>query len=168
MSEKKPSFIHPQTVHIYTDGSYRPEGNAGCAYLLFSEKTKHVLKASRWACRGMTINQMELMAINKALDHPNLQYVIIYSDSQYTLSCLSIWYKSWEKSGWLNKLGEPIKNKELIQEILEKTKKLKFVKYVKVSAHSGDPFNSTVDYLVQGLTKKMVEDPNLPDGEYPV
>ena len=91
MTEKKESFIHPNAFHIYSDGSFRPPNCASCAYLIFSQKSLSVVKASRWAYRGRTINQMELEAINKALDFPGMQHVIIYSDSNYSILSLTIW-----------------------------------------------------------------------------
>lgn len=164
----KVGFVHQNAFHIYTDGSFRPTDAASCAYLVFSERTKHVVKMTRFAFRGKTINQMELMAINKALDHPNMDYVIIYSDSAYSISCLTLWHKAWKERNWMTPVGEPVKNRELIEEILAKMEKKKFVRFVKVSAHSGDPFNSLVDYLATGLSAKMVSDSSLPDGEHPV
>lgn len=165
--DDKKRFIHPHTFHIFVDGSFRPSDSASCAYLIFSERTQHIVKMSSFAFRGRTINQMELMAINKALDHANMDYVVIYSDSQYSISCLTLWHKTWEKTNWKTPLGEPVKNKDLIVEILEKIAKRKFVRFVKVQAHTGDHFNSVVDYLATNLSKRMVLDPTFPDGEYP-
>jgi ribonuclease HI len=159
---------HPSATHIFTDGSYRPDGNASCAYLIWNERNKTIVTMSKWAHRGSTINQMELMAINHALDCPNTNYVIIYSDSSYAISCLSIWRKTWAKNNWLTPLGEPVKNRDLIIEIGAKLDTRKYVRWVKVKAHSGNVYNSTVDYLAQELSKKMRDNPSLPDGEYPV
>jgi ribonuclease HI len=166
--DKPKTFIHPLTHHIWTDGSFRPPDNASCAYLIFSQKSKHVVAMKRFAYRGKTINQMELQAINHALDHPGMDYVVIYSDSAYSISCLTLWHKSWERNNWMNPLGEPIKNKELIQEILAKIKTKKFVRFIKVKAHSGDEYNSAVDYMVQDLSALMRDDPKIPNGAYPV
>lgn len=163
---EKVTFTHPNAYHIYTDGSFRPPDNAACSYLIFSEKKKHYVRGATWVFRGATINQMELMAINKALDFPGLTHVYIYSDSQYTISALSIWRKGWEKRGWINPHGEPIKNKELIQEIGKKLDALKFVRFIKVKAHTGDRLNSMVDFMATQMTDRMRDNPSLKDGEY--
>lgn len=162
----KQSFIHPNAIHIYTDGSFRPPDAAACSYLLFSERTKNIVKIASQSFRGKTINQMELMAISLALDHPNTDYVIIYSDSAYSISCLTLWHKSWIKNNWITPMGEPVKNKDLIQEILAKIDSKKYVKFIKVAAHTGDKFNTVVDHFATSLTKKMVEDPHYPDKEH--
>lgn len=165
--EKKAIFIPPNAFSIYSDGSYRPDGNASCAYLIFSEKTKHIVKMERFVFRGRTINQMELEAVNKALDHKGMDYVIIYSDSVYTISSLTLWRKAWERNNWITPAGTPVKNKELIQEIAKKMDAKKFVRFVKVKAHSGDPFNSVVDYQAASLSDEMRDNPSLKDGSYP-
>jgi ribonuclease HI len=161
-------FVPPNAMLIFTDGSYRPDGNAACAYLIYSHKAKAVIKTERFAYRGKTINQMELQAINKALDHPNMDYVLIHSDSAYSIMCLTIWRHTWAKNNWITPLGEPVKNKDLIMEIGKKLDAKKFVRFIKIKAHTGDPFNSMVDYMAGTLTAKMRDDPSLPDGPHPV
>lgn len=158
MSQDNKNFVHPKAFLIYTDGSFRPPDAAACSFVIFSNKTKHVVSMKRFAYRGQTNNQMELRAIFHALDHPNMDYVHIFSDSMYCIMALSTWYKTWEKRGWKNPLGEDIAHKELIQEILVKIKAKKFVKFIHVKAHQGDPFNSIADYLAAGLTARMVHD----------
>lgn len=161
-------FVHPNAFSIYVDGSFRPPDNASCAYVIFSERTKHIVKLNRFAFRGMTINQMELMAVNKALDHPKIEHAVIYSDSSYTISALTLWHKAWAKNNWTKQDGTPVVNKDLICEILEKIKRLKFCRFVKVSAHTGDPFNSLADYMAVTLSGKMMQDPTITQGEYPM
>lgn len=166
--ERQAPFIPPNAMHIYTDGSFRPPDNASFAFLIFSERTKHVIRMERHAARGATINQMELMAINRALDHPNMDYAVIYTDSMYCISCLTQWRKTWAKNNWITPLGQPVKNKELIIEIARKIDSKKFVRFIKVQAHSGDPFNSLVDFLAQNLSLKMRDNPQLPNGHHPI
>lgn len=149
----------PNSFHIWVDGSHRPPDNASCAYLIFSKKTSHIVDLQRYACRGRTINQMELEAINKALDFPKMDDVVIYSDSMYSISCLTLWRHTWKRNNWISPLGEPIKNRELIESISAKIDSKKSVKFVKIKAHTGNPFNSLVDYLVQDLSLKMRDDP---------
>jgi ribonuclease HI len=111
---------------------------------------------------------MELMAINHALDHPNMNHATIYSDSAYAILCLTTGRRAWAKSNWKTPLGEPVKNRELIMEIGEKIDSKKFVKLVKVKAHVGDVLNAVVDRLATDLSKKMMLDPDLKDGEHPI
>lgn len=159
-------LFKPNTFHIWTDGSYRPDGNSSCAYLIFSHEEERVVHKSRYAFRGQTINQMELRAIGLALEYQEMENVIIYSDSAYAISCLTIWRKVWINRNWMTPLGEPVKNRELIESIGRKLDSMKNVKFVKVSGHSGDYFNAVVDHMASSLSAMMVKDPNLKDGEY--
>ena len=43
---------------------------------------------------------------------------IICTDSMYSINCIDKWSKSWSKNGWKNNKGQDVKNKELIQGIL--------------------------------------------------
>ena len=160
-------LIKPNTFHIWTDGSYRPDGNAACAYLIFSQEEQRVVHKGCYASRGSTINQMELKSIGLGLEYPGMENVIIYSDSAYSISCLTIWRKNWIHRDWKTPLGEPVKNRELIESIGKQIDAIKNVKFVKCSAHSGDYFNAVVDHMASSLTAAMVKDPKLKDGEHP-
>jgi len=165
VKSKSPAvFTHGKTYHVYTDGSFRPPDNASCAYVVVHPLKNTVLKIESLPFRGMTINQMELMAINKALDDPKMEHIVFYSDSTYAINCLTIWHKNWERNGWLTPLGPPVKNRELIQEILAKMKTKRFVRFQKVKAHSGDPYNTIADFAANRLSLKMVSDPLLIHG----
>lgn len=167
MSKKKTSPSNqPWMVHIHTDGSLRPPDAASCAYIAYHEGKKAIIDMRAFAHRGATINQMELTAINHALDIPGLNYVTIYSDSSYTIGCLGTWRKTWALKDWISPEGTPYKNKDLIIEIGKKIDKLKFCRFVKVKAHSGDFANSVVDYMAQKISKQMMEDPSLQDGRH--
>jgi ribonuclease HI len=158
--------VHPNAYHIYTDGSMRPTNNAAYAYVIFSERTKHIQALCVRASRHSTINQMELRAIDHALDYPQLQHAVIYTDSMYSLSAVTLWRKTWEKNNWMTASGQPVLNKELIQSICRKLDKLASYRFVKVDAHTGDPFNSLVDYLAQEATSKMRDHPDWPDDRF--
>ena len=72
--------------------------------------------------------------------------VTIYSDSQYTIDCITKYYKSWEKKGFVTQNKGVVKNKELIQELYKETQK-HHVTWVKVKSHSGIEMNDLADKL---------------------
>lgn len=72
--------------------------------------------------------------------------VIIRSDSQYTIDCLSKWYNGWHRNNWKTQKGEDVKNKDLIQHLHQLCSKHK-VTWVKVKSHSGDKYNDMADEL---------------------
>lgn len=48
--------------------------------------------------------------------------VAIYTDSQYSINCVTIWHINWAKNGWRNSKGKEVENQDLIKEILKKIK----------------------------------------------
>lgn len=70
----------------------------------------------------------------------------IYTDSKYSIGCLSEWHYNWSRNGWMNSKGERVVNKELIQSILNISIGLD-IKYEHVKAHNGDKYNEWADRL---------------------
>ena len=60
------------------------------------------------------------------------------------------WYIKWEKNGWKNTKGEPVKNqmlwKELLTLILIKETQ---IEVIKIKGHSGNKYNEIVDKLAK-------------------
>ena len=62
----------------------------------------------------------ELLALLTALDYvwSSKQSTQIVTDSEYLFNAMTKeWYKSWQHKGWVTAAGEPVKNKDLWQEI---------------------------------------------------
>lgn len=62
----------------------------------------------------------ELLALLTALDYvwSAKQSTQIVTDSEYLFNAMTKeWYKSWQHKGWVTVTGEPVKNKDLWQEI---------------------------------------------------
>lgn len=69
---------------------------------------------------NQTNNVGELLAIKRALEivRNEPKFVEIYTDSDYSIKCLTEWGDKWEKNGWCKTSGgkkEPVKNLELIK-----------------------------------------------------
>lgn len=102
-----------------------------------------------------TNNYAELMgvayAFQVASEIEGLEKIIIRPDSQYALDCIETYGDRWRKNGWLTAKLEPVKNAEVIEEILTArdaliAKGVK-IKFVKVKGHADDLGNNTADYL---------------------
>jgi len=62
-----------------------------------------------------------LSAIKRALEiAPRHREVLIFSDSQYAINCVTLWHHNWSRNNWLTTLGKKVENQDLIEEILEK------------------------------------------------
>lgn len=80
----------------------------------------------------------------------------IHSDSKYAIQSINEWSSNWAKNGWKNSKGEPVANKDLIQETvalknnINKTyqdKNWGNLEFVHVKGHAGDPGNEAADRL---------------------
>lgn len=131
-------------IHLYTDGSCVPnpgKGGWGCVYVQDGIETLHNCGPGSG---NDTNNQMELTAIYQGLIcviDKNIP-VTVYSDSQYAINCLTVWYDSWVK-----KKFKGIKNAELIQVIKQQVNLFSNIKFVWVKGHNKDRYNELADEL---------------------
>ena len=104
-----------------------------------------------------TNNVMELTAVVeglKALKYPCR--VKLYSDSAYVVNAFNQnWIKGWIKNGWKNSSKEPVKNKEIWQELVELTQKHE-VTFIKVKGHSDNQYNNRCDELARNAIKNII------------
>lgn len=146
---------HYKGISIYTDGSLRP-GNFG-AYAWIMVIDDEIRDRRVYKVYNTTINKMELSAILDALkSFKDRTELVIYTDSQYAKNAIVYWSKSWRKNNWLTSAGEPVKNKDLLEQILELNKHHR-VTYKWIRGHASSKYNLVVDQLVQQATREMVD-----------
>lgn len=127
-------------LNVWTDGGCRDNGSVGNigAWAIWTgsdSKTGHK--------KETTNNQMELTAVLEGLKHAQLsgkKEINIFSDSAYVVNCFKDkWYEKWLRNGFIGTDKNPVKNKELWQEILEiyfyLTKNNVEVNFFKVKGH---------------------------------
>ncbi len=134
-------------IKIYTDGSCLGNpGNGGWAAIIIIDKKKIQIKGSK---KNTTNNQMELLAPIKALKKiPNCSNVQIFTDSKYVKSGITEWIHNWKKNGWKTANKQPVKNKELWNELDNLTEKFE-IKWSWVKGHSTDTLNNEVDLIAR-------------------
>lgn len=59
--------------------------------------------------------QEALQAYDELDTNPYL-HLTIYSDSRYAIGCMTDWIYKWTRNGWINSAGNPVANRDLIQE----------------------------------------------------
>lgn len=110
-----------------------------------------------------TNQRAELTAIARAVDIvPIDREARIYTDSHYSMKCLTEWFQSWEAKGWKNTAGRPVENRDLIEPIITRIRERDMAKakthIVWVKAHVGTPGNEAADRLAnQGAEEKRQE-----------
>lgn len=143
-------------VIIYTDGACSANGSndakAGIG-VFFGDNCLKNISAPVPREYGRATNQLaELYALFIALQtcyqDPNLRskHITIYTDSQYSLHCITEWYDSWKKNNWKTSKGEPVKHVNLITDIYNLVNKMN-VTLKHVRGHQGVYGNEQADKL---------------------
>lgn len=147
-------------LKIYTDGSSRSNGQlgarAGFGVFFGQGDPRNVSEPLRG--EPQTNQRAELTAIQRALEvAPAEQDVQIITDSQYSINCVTKWAAGWRRNGWTTASGELVKNRDLVQAILDRMEEKgqaggkTVFKWVK--GHAADAGNAAADLLaVKGAT----------------
>ena len=94
-----------------------------------------------------TNNRMELTALIEAFKMlPEDAAITIFTDSRLCVDTITKWAPGWEKKGWKKKSG-PIKNLELVQELLALYRAHPDCALEWIAAHSGNRWNEYADSL---------------------
>ena len=134
-------------IKIYTDGScLNNPGDGGWAAIIVYDGKKIQIKGSQ---KNTTNNQMELLAPIKALNKvPKGSKIEIFTDSKYVKSGITEWIHNWKKNGWKTADKQPVKNKELWEELDLLANQFEIV-WNWVKAHSTDELNNEVDLIAR-------------------
>lgn len=123
------------TIRVYTDGSCSKNGkknSLGGIGIYFAENDPRNYSESLasfyirefGSLARDTNNLAELCAILRALQIVEEQLksgerVIVITDSNYSINCLTTWYPNWQANSWKNSKNKPVTNREVIQKILD-------------------------------------------------
>jgi hypothetical protein len=97
---------------------------------------------------------MELTAPTRALaalEGPHK--VIIHTDSKYVQSGITKWILGWRRNGWKTADKQPVKNKDLWQELAKELERHD-VEWKWVKGHAGHEWNEAVDELAKSAVGK--------------
>ena len=138
------------TVLIFTDGScdhYDDRRPGGWAFIIL-HKNKEYSNAN--GCLRTTNNQQELNAILEALWELNVlelnedEWVILCTDSEWSLKCLTREYDCTKKQKKTGKVGGHV---AWLDAIWAKMSDYKKFEYMKVPAHACNVMNKRVDAM---------------------
>ena len=106
-------------LYIYTDGACVNNGkkNAKAKIGVYSE---NIFNISERVVGHQTNQRAELYAILKALqltDINEYDSIHLYTDSMYSINCLTKWIYKWINNSWLDFKKKPVKNKDIILQI---------------------------------------------------
>lgn len=140
-------------MKIYTDGATSRNGQenapGGWAFIIV-DRHGNVIDEGSGHVDNATNNICELLAvINACQAYLALEdgIVTVYSDSAYIVNCYKQkWYEVWQQNGWRNSKKEPVKNKELWEQLIPYFENFLF-SFEKVKGHAGNYFNEKVDAM---------------------
>ena len=134
-------------VELYTDGACQGNpGPGGYAAILDEDGSRREIAGAE---PRTTNNRMELMAVIKGLeelDEPS--QVRIVTDSQYVVKGMTSWIHGWQRKGWRNTSGQPVKNRDLWERLVAVASRHR-VQWEWVRGHAGHPENERADYLAR-------------------
>jgi ribonuclease HI len=139
---KKKVEYDKDRLFVFTDGSCVNNGKktAYGGYGIFFGKNDLRNVSKRFDSKEkVSNNKAELTAILECLKllTPAMKYYIV-TDSDYSINCVTKWYKGWELNGWKTSKKQPVKNVELIKGIIECLKSLN-IKFLHVESHKDMP-----------------------------
>ena len=131
---------------VFTDGSSSPNPGPGGWGFVWAEGGE--VRAERYGRDEQTTNnRMELTALIEAYKLlPEDAAVSVITDSQLCVNTITKWAPNWERKGWTKK-GGPIKNLELVQELLALFRAHPHCPLEWIAAHSGNRWNEYADSL---------------------
>ena len=143
----------------FVDGSSlsNPGGPGGTGFVVL-DRVRPALRfgGTRWEQDGVhpvTNNRMELRAVLDALDGlPAGEAVEVFSDSRYVIDALSKWIHGWRRKGWVTAAGQPVLNRDLIEQLDAVTSALE-IRWRWVRGHDGHAVNEVVDGLAQAAAR---------------
>lgn len=143
-----------EEVIIYTDGacSGNPGPGGWGTILMYKDNKKEI----SGGMTDTTNNVMELIAVIEGLKLLKFPCKVkLYSDSAYVVNAFNEkWIYGWLKNGWRNSSKEPVKNKELWQELYNLTK-VHEVEFIKVKGHADNEYNNRCDELARNAIKEI-------------
>jgi ribonuclease HI len=155
-------------LRIFTDGSCIHNGrkDARASYaVVYPDTLAQSWAAPLEASVSQTNQTAELTAIYEGLRHgctllgdTSETTVHLYTDSEYSINCLTKWVAGWKRRGWKTADGKPVVHRELIEHIQEQLKRYNKHVFTHVKAHTGNLDEaSRWNQLADDLARKAVE-----------
>ena len=162
-------------MRVFTDGSCTSNGRKGAKAGFAAWFPDHPSWSSALRVpddQDQTNNRAELSAIQLGVktleDRGEIDCdLVIYSDSEYSINCLTSWLPGWMNRGWKTAAGKDVLHQDLIKDITSRLSKFKSHRFVHVKAHTGglddlSKQNAVVDKMAQDVVNGVVPTPEVP------
>lgn len=141
-------------IKVFTDGSCIKLNHPQVSYLAgyavyFGPQSK--FNYAGFITSGQTNQKVELLAIRKALEilKDRNEQILLFTDSMYSINCVTRWFPSWEKNNFLTTTGKPVKHLDIIQDIRKLFLKGN-VEFIHINSHTDEPNSpkDSEDYII--------------------
>ncbi len=136
------------TSGIFTDGSSHPNPGPGGWGFVWVNDGEIQLEGHGAENNSTTNNRMEFTALIEAYRSlPADAEVNVFSDSQLCVKTITEWAPGWERNDWKRKKGDPLKNLDLVKELLRLYRAHPACPLQWMKAHAGFRWNEYADSL---------------------
>lgn len=164
----------PDVVEIYTDGACFNNGyinaQAGIGVFFGDHNPRNIsdpLPIHLVQQGDNPTNQLaELYAIARAMEiclaeqSLRTKPIILYTDSKYSINCLTRWLPTWEKNCWILTNGKPVKHQSLLYAMKMQMQNLNII-FRHVAGHANIYGNEQADGLaVKGASQYVPKSHN--------
>lgn len=164
----------PGIIHIFTDGACIRNGkpNAIAGYGVHFPHKEYEDVARPFLYGPITNQRAELYAIYHALSTATEDTLVtttyIYTDSDYSINCLTKWCKGWKRAKWKRPGGLPLMNLDIIRPLYELYEKnSNNVNFIHVFSHTGgtDEYSKGNDVADKLALQGLKSHHHIEDGE---
>ena len=154
-------------MRVFTDGACSSNGKPGAkaGYAVWFPEHKAMSISHKLPSEQPQTNQRAEMA---AIHHATLvleengfhdEDVVIYTDSDYSINCLTKWITGWVSRGWKTSVGGDVLHRDLIESTSKRLAKFKSYRFVHVRSHTGaeDDLSRNND-IVDRMARATVDD----------
>ena len=147
-------------IKVYTDGctfgNGKEHNTGGYGVVIYTEDFQQI-QFCDGPFKDTTNNRMELSAVITACKYIESYFegapVTIYTDSAYIANAYNDkWYINWENNGWVNSKKEPVKNRDLWEQLIPYFKNSNYL-IEKVKGHAGNDGNELADRLSKAAAR---------------
>lgn len=132
-------------MRVFTDGACSSNGkpNAKAGYAVwFPDNTTLSMSERVPSDQAQTNQRAELAAIQRAtqiLEENGYtdEDIVIYTDSDYSINCLTKWITNWVARGWKTSAGGDVLHRDIIEDTSKRLAKFKSYRFVHVRSHTG-------------------------------
>lgn len=146
-----------QIFEIFTDGSTINNGkkNSSGGIGVFSYDDDTLNLSEKYKHDNATNQKCEILAIFRGLQvlktkfgrHINKMNVVIHTDSDYCIKCMTKYIKSWIKNNWKLRDGGNVKNRNLLELLFNLSNEFNNIRYNHIRSHQIEPSNKqSVEY----------------------